>query len=196
MQFTKRQIWAVVAALIGGGAIALQYLDSGPNVIVKYGRLLPIWAQDPKFIGIGITVLATGLVIALILAPWRRAGQDPPALFDASRVDAWILWKLDGWLKTHRNIVNQTTDQAIRDRAVLNTVESEIPAFLHTAMGKSEKAKYQEALAASKASDSKSPYELFFIAAEYLQGLSARELVARLERIREESKIPLSNTTR
>src|SRR5580704_16648877 len=170
MRPTKRQILASLGTLIGGTVIVLTILDAGPNAVLRYGRFVPMWLHEPEGIGVGITVLVTSLVIALILAPWRKAGQDPPAAFDASRMDAWILWKLDAWLKSHGNKISLTDDPAIRHRAVLLTVDSEIPAFLHTALGKSERAKYQEAIAASKASGSKSPYELFFIAAEYLQG--------------------------
>src|ERR1700722_12740352 len=93
MRITKQQIWATIVALIGGGAIALTYLDSGANVIAKYGHLLPDWAHDHRTLPIVFIVLATGLVIAIILAPRRSrksATSDRPASPEMNTADQLV----------------------------------------------------------------------------------------------------------
>jgi hypothetical protein len=182
MSFSKRKICAVVVAIFGGGAIALQWLDSGPNVVAKYGRLLPVWVQDPKFIGIAVTAIVTGLVIMLILAPWR--GKEPAQAStiqtpDDPRfiIEAAIMRRMDHSISRLEGV----DDVADRNVRAMHCVDHDIPVFLQTILGSKEKDKYTQAIDSAR-SDAE-PIRLFRVAMTYLEGICVKRLHDKIARI-------------
>ncbi len=133
MQFTRPKILASLATLCSGVAIALTILDAGPNVMHKYGHLLPQWFQDPKAIGVCVTALVTALVIALILAPWKRAPHNSQSF---NTIGGWIVIEMQSCLRHIRSAAKIGGIDAV-NKEILAALDHGIPTFLESAMSMS-----------------------------------------------------------
>jgi hypothetical protein len=167
---------AAIVAVFGGGAIALQWLDSGPNVVARYGHLLPVWAHDPKVRGIAVTVLITALVIALILAPWKR--EQPQRSQTFNTIDGWIVQEMQLCLHHIRSAAKTGGIDAV-NKEVLAALNHGIPTFLESAMSMSARRQFESAVQGARDGGITDPFALFSVATSCLGGMIAKEVTTR-----------------
>jgi hypothetical protein len=174
MRNTGRRIVAAVFFAVNLLAAIVGIWLGVPQLIAQNAQRLPQMIVDPTTLWVAFLLFVGVIGVALILVPWGRdsSKKEPPESLGAPFIIEDALMRLiDGALTS----IEATDDVALKLERATHWTDHQIPTFLERALGKREKDKYVEAIAASRATND-APIALLRVAYTYLKALVTKRL--------------------